>query len=57
MVLRVTSPMPQGGSRKRGTIGARLSEAPNKEFEGSEKPSQDHAKVRQKLFEVLIEIC
>ena len=57
MVLRVTSPMPQGGSRKRGTIGARLSEAPNKEFEGSEKPSQDHAKVRQKLFEVLIDIC
>jgi hypothetical protein len=37
MVLRVTSPMPQGGSRKRGTFGARLSEAPNMEFEGSEK--------------------
>jgi len=28
----VTSPMPQGGSRKRGTFGAWFSEPPNKEL-------------------------
>jgi hypothetical protein len=57
MVLRATSPMPQGGLRKRGTFGAWLSESANKEFEGSEKPSQGHAKVHQKLLDVLIDKC
>jgi hypothetical protein len=32
MVLRISSPMPQPGSRKCGTVGARFSEPPNKEL-------------------------
>jgi hypothetical protein len=32
-----------------------FTEPANKEFEGSEKPSQRHEKVRRKLFHVMID--
>lgn len=41
MVLRVSSQMPQRGSRKCGTLGSWFSEPPNREFGGKKLPYGD----------------
>ena len=54
--LDETHPHDGLGSQKQRSESGWFSEPSNDKFEGSEKPSQGHAKVRRKLFQVLIDI-